>query len=163
MGKFIRVGSCTLLLLLLLVVVQPAAGADETAADMREEIETLKRTVENLEKRLLELEGGHDNTLDPISPAQSQDPPEPTPPSFPVMPEGLSKSQEKTIRVQWKKMKRDLTEEEVEALLGSPKDIVDIRGQKIWYYQYDKTGSTVIFNRDGRVIGWQKPPFGLLW
>jgi hypothetical protein len=152
----------------LLVYFPSAAFAqDDEAAAIRQELDTLKSTVERLEERLLELEKRPVDASKPASSAPSEEaqtPPAAAAPHTAVsFPEGLSKTQERAIRDRWKKMKRGLTEQETESLLGKPKNVVKVDNQMVWYYRYEGVGSTVVFAQDGRVTGWQKPTFGLLW
>ena len=85
------------------------------------------------------------------------------PPPAPSQPEGLSKTQEQAIRDRWKNLRRGMTPQEVESALGKPEQTMEVDRQTVWYYRYSGVGASVVFNREGHVSGWQKPPFGLLW
>lgn len=168
MQSVLRLGFWVFLIFGLLVCFSTATQAqDNEAAAIRQELETLKHTMERLENRLNEIENRLVEPSKPAPPAPVEEAQPPLPPVEPNIaasfPEGLSKTQEKAIRDRWKKIKRGLTEQEIENLLGKPKTAVRVDNQLVWYYRYESIGSTVVFAQDGRVTGWQKPTFGLLW
>ena len=167
MKNFLGTAFCFSLLFGLLVCFPPVSFAQDDEAAIRKELDALKQTMERLEERLRELEKRPVEASEPAPSPPSEEtqtpPAAPAPHSAASFPEELSKTQEKAIREQWKKIKRGLTEQEIETLLGAPKNTLEVDNQMVWYYRYEEVGSTVVFAHDGRVIGWQKPIFGLLW
>jgi hypothetical protein len=153
---------------LFLALATPSALAEnKEIADLRRAMEELKRAVEKLDERLKNLEYrlSEESAENPakkeaagqtVPAAPSRQSPQP-------QPKGLSKTQEQAIRDRWKDLRRGMTPQEVESVLGKPEQTMEVDRQIMWYYRYSGVGASVVFTPDGHVSGWQKPPFGLLW
>ncbi|MDA8094925.1 MAG: outer membrane protein assembly factor BamE [Betaproteobacteria bacterium] len=65
----------------------------------------------------------------------------------------------------WDSMKPGLSKAQVSALLGQPATRFSLNSNElVWYYTYPGRGSgSVIFGRDGKVTGSQKPPGMTFW
>ena len=59
-------------------------------------------------------------------------------------------------KVIWRRLKKGLSEEDVERLLGSPAKVEAFDGFTIWHYG-DPNGGEVQFDAKSRVSGWQEP------
>lgn len=162
---------------------QGLAAEDDEVSALRRELETLKQAVQMLDQRLKSLErGGRDrppaSRPAPAVQALPTDSTTSSPPEAadvkgqvsqeaqvapPPQTQDLSKTQEQAIRSRWKKLSQGMTKAEVESILGKPGRIMEVDRQLVWYYRYSGAAGSVVFSHEGRVTGWQKPPFGLFW
>jgi outer membrane protein assembly factor BamE (lipoprotein component of BamABCDE complex) len=99
---------------------------------MESRIQQLEEIVRVLEKRIAALEAKPSTRS---SPAAS----------------GLDK-------VAWRKLKKDMSKDEVEQLLGSPSKIDEFGSFSIWNYRYPSGKSgTVNFDEEMNLDGWHEP------
>jgi outer membrane murein-binding lipoprotein Lpp len=65
------------------------------------------------------------------------------------------------IKEKWGGLHDAMTGEQVAALLGKPSRKFMLNGSSVWYYDYRGVGvGSVMLGRDGRIVGWQRPPVG---
>ena len=171
----------TLLILAILpvLVALSAEGGDGETAALSKQIEKLQQKVESLDARVRELE----QRLS-AQPAQGLQDQEKTGANSPAAGKGESHGQsaegvaenspvespsrkdkeEPSISQRWRTLKRGMTAEAVEALLGLPQRVIEVDSKIVWYYRYPNIGAgSVVLNPDKRVSGWQKPPFHGWW
>jgi len=115
--------------------------------NLQKEIEALGAKIEQLEKSL-----SGQPPAGPTAPAQPQGtvraPFEAAPPK-------------EVVRELWKNIEKGNTEDQVEKILGPPEITMKVDSRTVWYYHYANIGGgSVVFRKDGKVIDWQKPPFG---
>lgn len=141
-----------------LLVVLCLAGAAPASADsadvnaLRQEIKELRGAVERLDARVQALEQQRPE------PAESQSGASATgnPPSAPaVTTPGL--------KDRWQSVKRGMTTQEIETLLGRPTRTMKLTPKTIWYYSYTDIGNGSVVFTDDSVIDWQSPPFNTWW
>jgi len=61
-------------------------------------------------------------------------------------------------KVPWRKLKKGMSKEEVEQLLGSPSDVSEYGSFTVWRYQSPSGGiGTVRFSANSRAEGWNEP------
>ncbi|MHB1238929.1 MAG: outer membrane protein assembly factor BamE domain-containing protein [Gammaproteobacteria bacterium] len=132
----------------------------------------IQNQVDQLERRVQELEQ-EVHTLKARKPAATAQPQ--SPPPGPTI--SRSATQAPTVphhdagrvltpsaKESWSALKEGMNGDQVRALLGEPSRRFQLNGQPVWYYQYTGTGNgSVMFTGNGRVTGWQHPPFGWLW
>jgi septal ring factor EnvC (AmiA/AmiB activator) len=124
------------------------AYADNQTANVQQQIKALANKINSLEKRVKQLEAAL--TVDQANPKAG------------VSARRASGLLQPTnqIKENWTALKRDLSENEVLALLGKPSQRVKLGMQVMWYYQYLGVGSgSVIFTHNKKLISWQKPAF----
>ena len=179
--QLLRTLACTLFILAILPLFSAAAaeGEDGETAALAKQIQELRQRVESLETRVRELE----NRLSP-PPAQgvrdqgkggaSSPPPEEGKSSGqatesaaePQAAESLSGAdrEKPSLPQRWRNLKRGMTAEAVEALLGLPQRVIEVDSKIVWYYRYPNVGAgSIVFTEEKRVSGWQKPPFHGWW
>lgn len=131
------------------------AETNESGA-LRQEIRELRQALERLDTRV--------QMLEQRGPAQS----EPRPPSA-ATGEGAAVvtphagTRMGTLKQQWESVKRGMTVQEVERLLGRPNRTADMSPKAIWYYSYPDAGNGSVVFVQGTVIDWQSPPFNGWW
>jgi hypothetical protein len=70
---------------------------------------------------------------------------------------------EAALKATWHRIRPDMPQSEVVALLGEPSKKFVLDGRRGWYYYYPGTGGgSVFFTEEGRVSSRQSP-FGLGW
>lgn len=126
-----RLGLTIALMLAMLVPWLAFARGESPKADVDKQVLALTRRVEDLEKRVAQLEraGARANT----------------PVAAPV-PAG---------KAVWRQLKKEMTANDVRKLLGEPKKI-STGAWTYWYYSEDTGHSFVKFWQD-RVEGWEEP------
>ncbi|TNJ38353.1 outer membrane protein assembly factor BamE [Chlorobaculum thiosulfatiphilum] len=116
----------------IIILIAPKLALSETISEAR--IVELEHTVQNLQHRVASLEACFPKADDgewniPIKPGNSQD------------------------LKNWRQLRRGMSENEVERLLGSPAKIMAFSSFSEWYFR----GGTVNFNGSGKVDGWHEP------
>jgi hypothetical protein len=151
-----QVRNAALSMALLALLGAPAARAQNSdAATAQQEIGELKRTVQQLNTRIENLEH------------QLSEQPKVTPPS--AAPDTAHRepspaSPLTALRERWQKVGRGLSVHEVEELLGRPQRTAKVDAKTVWYYSYPDVGNgSVVFVQDDGVIDWQPPPFSVWW
>jgi hypothetical protein len=141
-----------LLVLLCLAGAVPASAESKDVKALHQEIQQLRGVIERLDARVQALEQQHpepDATQSGAS-ATGQPPAGPA-----VATPGL--------KDRWQSVKRGMTTQEIEALLGRPTRTMKLTPRTIWYYSYTDIGNgSVVFTDDG-VIDWQSPPLNTWW
>jgi len=65
------------------------------------------------------------------------------------------------IKEKWGGLHDAMTGAQVTALLGKPSRTFMLNGSSVWYYDYRGVGvGSVMLGKDGRIVGWQRPPVG---
>jgi hypothetical protein len=137
-----------------LVLAMPAARAAGDAS-LEQQVKALSEQVHELQQRVDRLEGRTAS----VSPAAT---PAPAPASAAAPGVGYV-TPEAALRGTWAKIKADMAEAEVVALLGAPSKKFTLDGRRGWYYYYPGTGAgSVFFTDEGRVSSRQSP-FGMGW
>ncbi|MGA8004820.1 MAG: hypothetical protein WCA17_01855, partial [Burkholderiales bacterium] len=72
-------------------------------------------------------------------------------------------SPEAALRGTWAKIKPDMAEAEVVALLGAPSKKFTLDGRRGWYYYYPGTGAGSVFFTDAGRVSSRQSPFGMGW
>ena len=175
----------TLLYTLFIMTILPllaasgTAGENEETAALARQIEELRQKVERLDAKVGELErrlSGEAaqrlqdaaNTGTSSPPAGEEESPGPAAEGAaqPRPGESLSApdTDQPSIPQRWRTLKRGMTAEAVEALLGRPQRVMEVDTNTVWYYRYPNLGAgSVVFTPDRLVSGWQKPPFHGWW
>lgn len=148
-----KAGSRTVLLVLLcLVGAAPASANSADVNALRQEIKELRGAVERLDARVRVIEQQRSE------PAESQSGASATghPPAAPaVATPGL--------KDRWQSVKRGMTTQEIETLLGRPTRTMKLTPKTIWYYSYTDIGNGSVVFTDDSVIDWQSPPLNTWW
>ncbi len=132
----------------------PPATLNPQMARMQAQIDALTKRLDRLEKKVqlnpypLEqhpLEQKSPDTGSQLVPTRS----------------GLTALHEmEELKTNWKKLQRGLSKTQLLQLLGNPDAKTRVNNQIIWYYVYPVIGrGSVMFDYDGKVSAWQKPPF----
>ncbi|MEJ2039402.1 MAG: hypothetical protein P8X55_10755 [Desulfosarcinaceae bacterium] len=151
-----------------------AYAAGDSLEALRSEVEALRQTVRGLEARLSVLEG-QASAPPPCQGGRGGAGPGPaaagkgaigTPPAEPPRPpaalaEPAPETGRPSIRQRWRQITRQMTADQIEALLGAPQKTFTAAGKIVWYYDYpgNRRGSVTFF-QDMHVAGWQMPPSG---
>ena len=159
-----------LALIISLVLASPAAQAAGDAG-LEQQVKALTEQVHQLQQRLDRLEG----RTPPAVPAAASAPaaaPVAAPAAASVAAPAAAQlaapaagyvSPEAALRGTWTRIKPDMAEAEVVALLGAPSKKFTLDGRRGWYYYYPGTGAgSVFFTDEGRVSSRQSP-FGMGW
>jgi len=181
LNGLLRTLAYTLLILAIipLLAASGAEGGDEETATLAKQIEELQQRVESLEARVRELERClpgepaeqlHDGRKTGASspPAGEKESPGPaaerTAEPHPEKSPSAVDQEKVSIPQRWRTLKRGMTADAVEALLGQPQRVIEVDSKVVWYYRYPNVGAgSVVFTPDKRVGGWQKPPFHGWW
>jgi len=146
-------GSRTALLVLLCLAGAAPAGAESKDVNaLRQEIKELRGAVERLDGRVRVLEQQRPE------PAQSRSSETATEPA-PAAPASATPG----LRDRWQRVKRGMTTQEIEALLGRPTRTMKLTPKTIWYYSYTDIGNGSVVFTDDSVIDWQSPPLNTWW
>jgi hypothetical protein len=170
-------GAAALVLLLGTVATPPAGAAGGDRATLQRQVDALRHTVRQLQRRVRTLEARPMPTAPTPTAAMGVQGPTParsahgaTAPAAHTAPPAATPRTTGTIltpqiKANWGALKRGMNADRVRALLGAPSRRLEINdGQPLWYYYYTGTGGgSVMFSRDGVVSDWQHPPFGRLW
>ncbi len=145
-----------------LLAAMPAHAAGEDVAALRQQVQVLTHRVEQLERKVAELEKVPPSKLPADNPnvrseSNAQAPTKSTAAAY----RGVSKD---TLRKAWRAVDRNLTATEVKNILGQPSRQFQLNGNTILYYHYANIGSgSVTVSPNGQVIDWQRPPLGWPW
>jgi len=136
--------------LVALSIAGSSAAVDPEVEALREQLEALKARVEALERERL---------------PQGGDPPTARPTSSEVIarkPIGAETGDSvRGLASNWARVERGMARTQVEALIGPPREELNIDNRLVWYYVYPKYGrGSVFFTNDGRVSSSQPPQFG---
>lgn len=123
-----------------------AFAGDPDHTELARKVEELQRALQELDARVEALE----HSLPPPGGSDAKS-------ERGAGGEGFGREERKA----WREVHRGMTEREVTELLGPPVGTMAQGRQRVWYYVYPEAGSgTVVLSPDGKVTGWQKPPFG---
>jgi len=148
-----RPGNRAALLALLWLAFTAPASADSTDVNaLRQEIKELRGAVERLDARVRALEQQRPE------PAESRSG-ETATAHAPAVPAVATPG----LKDRWQSVKRGMTEQEIETLLGRPTRTVEFTPKTIWYYSYADVGNGSVVFTDDSVIDWQSPPFNTWW
>jgi len=143
----------TLPVLVSLALAAPVAQAAGDAK-LEQQVKALTEQVHALQQRVDRLEG---RTASSASPAATPAPASAAAPSAGYV------TPEAALKGSWARIKPDMAEADVAALLGAPSKKFVLDGRRGWYYYYPGTGAgSVFFTDDGRVSSRQSP-FGMGW
>ena len=132
-----------------------AAPAARAAGDpgLEQQVKALTEQVRELQQRVDRLEGRTGSA----SPAATLAPASATAPAVGYV------SPEAALRGTWAKIKPDMAEAEVVALLGAPSKKFTLDGRRGWYYYYPGTGAGSVFLTDAGRVSSRQSPFGMGW
>jgi len=132
-----------------------AAPAARAAGDpgLEQQVKALTEQVRELQQRVDRLEGRTGSA----SPAATLAPASATAPAVGYV------SPEAALRGTWAKIKPDMAEAEVVALLGAPSKKFTLDGRRGWYYYYPGTGAGSVFFTDAGRVSSRQSPFGMGW
>jgi hypothetical protein len=148
-----RPQSRTVLAVLLWLAFTPPAGADSKDVNaLRREIQQLRGVVEGLDARVRALEQQRPEPAASQSGAITSG----QPPGAPAI-------ATPGLRDRWQRVKRGMTTQEVETLLGRPTRTMKLTPKTIWYYSYTDIGNGSVVFTDDSVIDWQSPPLNAWW
>jgi hypothetical protein len=134
---------------------QPKEATSGTDQQLGDRLERIEKAFEDLGARMDALE----KSVSPQPGSSSAAPAGPQGPSPP--PVGVAPPTKEAVRDLWKNMKRGITPDQVEHILGPPTHTMEVDAKTVWYYHYENIGGgSVVFQPDGKVIDWQKPPLG---
>ena len=133
----------------------PAHASD---ARLRAQVQALQAKVHRLERLLGACEArGPAPTQTPRKPAAG--PQTHAPAAAPLGPPHRTRTD--VWRHEWARLRHQMRAQQVRALLGAPSRIVQLGGERVWYYSYGSLGKgSVAFGSNHRVLAWQTPPFG---
>lgn len=165
----------------LVCVAAPSNGADDVA-ELRTQLEQVKRLVADLDARLSAVETDHRKAAETASklaaPAAasaaigataarpSVPPPAPaatvTPPAaeVPAVPTGASAIADSAAvpRAAWRRLGAGSSQDEVKEQLGAPTRTFELSGKQVWYYVYPGHGAgSVFFDSSAHVSSLQVP------
>lgn len=141
-----------LLVLLCLAGVAPASAESKDVNALHQQIQELRGTVERLDARVRALE---QQRPEPAESQSGETVTEPQPGAPAVATPGL--------KDRWQSVKRGLTTQEIETLLGRPTRTMKLTPKTIWYYSYSDIGNGSVVFTDDSVIDWQSPPLNTWW
>ncbi len=131
--------------------VQAASPAVKNDA----QISRMQAQIDALNKRLQRLE----NILQARLPAENTNPPPAVSPAHAASKQSALEELE-NLHTNWKRLRHGLSKSELQQLLGEPASKFKLDRQTLWYYKYPGIGvGSVMLGRDGKVSGWQQPPF----
>ncbi len=153
-----RLGGISSVLLLAGVLGAPAAQADEAA--LARQVQALTQRVRSLEETVQKLQDTCSAKPAIQAPGPSAAPSEARRGSI-RGPNGQYQAEPWDIKEKWGGLHNDMTGKEVTALLGAPSRKFTLNGSAVWYYDYRGVGvGSVMLGKDGRIVGWQRPPVG---
>jgi len=149
-----------------------ARAEEPDVAALQQQVRQLRQTVLELQKRVDRLEGRRAPAAQaaPVAApraAQTAAPrvaqtPAPRAAQTPAPGAGYV-TPEAALKATWHRIRPDMAQSEVVALLGEPSKKFVLDGRRGWYYYYPGTGGgSVFFTEEGRVSSRQSP-FGLGW
>lgn len=123
---------------------------------LNRELQTLRTTVQNQERRIVALEQKLAQTPSTSQPSQTAS-------TAPVSPQQTGQVPGWHLPANWARLQRGMSEQQVVAILGSPTRAVDGSYRKI-YYEGEVAGSGFVtsyveFDRDKRLLGVAPPVF----
>ena len=133
-GRFLWVG--TVFLLLASGELFAQSSIDSRVQKLEETVRALERRVAALEDQLRERNASHD--LAPALPA----PPSAAPPTV------------ASDKAKWRKLRRGMSEGDVEQLLGSPTRVDAFKSGAVWHYGWM---GQVQFDGNARLESWHEP------
>jgi len=141
-----------LAVLLCLAGAAPASASSADVNALRQEITELRGAIERLDARVRALEQQRPEPAEAQSGASATG----HPPAAPaVATPGL--------KDRWQSVKRGMTTQEIETLLGRPTRTMKLTPKTIWYYSYADIGNGSVVFTDDSVIDWQSPPLNSWW
>lgn len=162
----------------LLVALPAARGADPEVEALRQRVDDLSRSVQELRDQVHVLQGqiGASATAGAAVPAaaaaattalQPTDTPAgnggahaPSTAATPAVIAGAN-AEIATLKKAWKQVRAGVPSERVKELLGAPTQELTINGKLAWYYIYPGIGAgSVFFSDSHRVSSTQTPPLG---
>ena len=141
-----------------------ARAEEPDVAALQQQVRQLRQTVLELQKRVDRLEGRRA----PAAQAAPVAAPRAAQTSAPRAAQTLAPgagyvTPEAALKATWHRIRPDMPQSEVVALLGEPSKKFVLDGRRGWYYYYPGTGGgSVFFTEEGRVSSRQSP-FGLGW
>ena len=167
------------LLLGLLVALPAARAADPEVEALRQRVDELSRSVQDLRDQVHVLQGkvGAGASTSAVVPAaaaatatttlQPSDSPAgngaalaPSAAATPAVIAGAN-AEIATLKKAWKQVRAGVPSEHVKELLGAPTQELTINGKLAWYYIYPGIGAgSVFFSDSHRVSSTQTPPLG---
>jgi hypothetical protein len=144
--------------LALLACLACAAPAAQAAGDqgLEQQVKALSEQVRELQQRVDRLEG----RVPSAAPAAKA---VPAAPAASAAPAAGFVSPEAALRSTWARIRPDMAETEVVALLGEPSKKFELDGRRGWYYYYPGTGAGSVFFTDAGRVSSRQSPFGLGW
>ncbi|MDA8381990.1 MAG: outer membrane protein assembly factor BamE [Betaproteobacteria bacterium] len=143
-------------LALALSVPASAAGTAGGDAALTEQLKALQAAISALSAK-----------VDALQKKQAQAPAPSPQATEAAARQAVQEIEQQKVKLQdaWDSIKLGLSKSRVRALLGEPSTRFSLNSdQRIWYYSYPGKGSgSVIFGRDGKVTGSQKPPGMSFW
>jgi hypothetical protein len=146
-----------------LVSLAMAAPAAQAAGDagLEQQVKALSEQVRELQQRVDQLEGRTTSAAPAATPTPAATPAPAaasaaTPAAGYVTPEAA-------LRGTWARIKPDMAEAEVTALLGAPSKKFILDGRRGWYYYYPGTGAGSVFFTDAGRVSSRQSPFGMGW
>jgi hypothetical protein len=135
-----------------LFLAMPAARAAGDAS-LEQQVKALSEQVHELRQRVDRLEGRTTSASPAATPA----------PASAAAPAAGYVSPEAALRGTWTRIKPDMAEAEVAALLGAPSKKFTLDGRRGWYYYYPGTGGGSVFFTDAGRVSSRQSPFGMGW
>jgi hypothetical protein len=136
-----------------------ARAAEPDVAALQQQVRQLSQRVLELQQRVDRLEGRR--ALPPPAAPVSSAPPEAA--VHAVAPGAGYVSPEAALKASWHRIRADMAESEVVALLGAPSKKFTLDGRRGWYYYYPGTGVGSVFFTDAGRVSSRQSPFGLGW
>jgi len=130
-------------------------GTSPSDQKMEDKLEKLEKAVEALGAKIDALEkSGAEQPAPGSSPTEEQ-------PTSGALAVGVTAQTKEAVRDLWRNIKKGITLDQVEQILGPPELTMQVDAKTVWYYYYENIGGgSVVFRQDGRVMNWQRPPFG---
>ena len=141
-----------------------ARAEEPDVAALQQQVRQLRQTVLELQKRVDRLEGRRAPAAQaaPVAAPRAAQTAVPRAAQTPAPGAGYV-TPEAALKATWHRIRPDMAQSEVVALLGEPSKKFVLDGRRGWYYYYPGTGGgSVFFTEEGRVSSRQSP-FGLGW
>lgn len=141
----------------ILVSLAMAAPAAQAAGDagLEQQVKALSEQVRELQQRVDRLEGRTTSAAPAATPAPAA--------ASAATPAAGYVTPEAALRGTWARIKPDMAEAEVTALLGAPSKKFILDGRRGWYYYYPGTGAGSVFFTDAGRVSSRQSPFGMGW
>jgi len=151
--------------------VSVARAAEPDVEALQQQVKQLSRTVMELQQRVDRLEGRRapaapvavPRAAQTAAPEQAAQTAAPVQAPHAVAPGTGYVTPEAALKATWHKIKRDMAQSEVVALLGEPSKKFTLDGRRGWYYYYPGTGGGSVFFTDAGRVSSRQSPFGLGW